>query len=195
MTRLLTPLGKHSGRPACLAASVLLLQALGNPASAQLLAANTPAQSTPAPTRASSILLKTLLKQWESEYHATIFYESTLVDNKRVPVPAETASSLAERLAIVLPQANLQFKELRENYFVVTSRTEKTALLSTTATAAPQDIPITGRVTDSKGEPLPGVTVLVKGTTTGASTDAEGRFSLNVPEGSTLVFSSVGYLR
>ena len=182
-----TPLGKRAARPAGLAAGVLLLQTLGLPASAQLLATTAAVQSVPAPT--ALVSLKTLLKQWENEYHATIFYESALVDNKRVAVPPETAASLAERLAAVLPAANLQFKELRPNYFVVTGRP------MTGAAAAPQDIPVTGRVTDSKGEPLPGVTVLVKGTTNGASTDADGRFSLNVPEGSTLVFSSVGFVR
>ena len=187
-----TPLGKRAARPASLAAGVLLLQALGLPASAQLLATTAAVQSTPA---ASLVSLKTLLKQWENEYHATIFYESALVENKRVPVPTDAGAPLAERLAAVLPAANLQFKELRPNYFVVTSRPVSAAGPAAAATAAPQDIPVTGRVTDSKGEPLPGVTVLVKGTTTGASTDADGRFALTVPESSTLVFSSVGFIR
>lgn len=194
MPTLLTPLSKHYGRPACLAASVLLLQAMGTPASAQLLATNVAVQSVPAPSRASSVSLKTLLQQWESEYHATIFYESALVDNKRVPMPTEAAATLAERLATVLPAAHLQFKELRPNYFVVTGQPVATTATGAAA-VAPQDIPVTGRVTDSKGEPLPGVTVLVKGTTNGASTDADGRFALSVPEGSTLIFSSVGFVR
>jgi TonB-linked SusC/RagA family outer membrane protein len=53
---------------------------------------------------------------------------------------------------------------------------------------------VSGRVLDqTTGEGLPGVTVLLKGTTTGISTNASGRYSLNVPEsGGTLVFSSVG---
>ncbi|PJJ52960.1 SusC/RagA family TonB-linked outer membrane protein [Hymenobacter chitinivorans] len=57
------------------------------------------------------------------------------------------------------------------------------------------DIQVSGRVTQSSGEPLPGVTVLVKGTTIGTSTNSDGTFVLNVPENSTLVFSYVGYLR
>ncbi|WP_201981159.1 SusC/RagA family TonB-linked outer membrane protein [Hymenobacter rubidus] len=60
---------------------------------------------------------------------------------------------------------------------------------------ARRDIPVTGRVTNAAGEGLPGVTVLVKGSTTGTSTDVNGGFSLTVPEGSTLVFSSVGFVR
>lgn len=52
---------------------------------------------------------------------------------------------------------------------------------------------VTGRVTDSSGEPLPGVTVAVKGTNLGSLTDMEGRFSIsNLPDGAVLVFSFVG---
>jgi TonB-linked SusC/RagA family outer membrane protein len=53
--------------------------------------------------------------------------------------------------------------------------------------------PITGRITDAKGEGLPGVTVLVKGTQTGTSTDVNGNFTLDAPDNATLVISSVGY--
>ncbi|TPG65940.1 SusC/RagA family TonB-linked outer membrane protein [Hymenobacter nivis] len=56
-------------------------------------------------------------------------------------------------------------------------------------------VPVSGRVTQPNGEGLPGVTVLVKGTTLGTNTDADGRFTINVPEGGTLVFSNVGYAR
>lgn len=52
---------------------------------------------------------------------------------------------------------------------------------------------ITGTVTDEKGNPVAGVTVIVKGTTLGNLTDASGKYILNnVPNGSTLVFSFVG---
>ncbi len=53
---------------------------------------------------------------------------------------------------------------------------------------------ITGTVTDASGMPLPGASILVKGTTTGAQTDFDGNFTLdNVPEDGTLVFSYVGF--
>jgi TonB-linked SusC/RagA family outer membrane protein len=57
------------------------------------------------------------------------------------------------------------------------------------------DVRVAGRVTQSNGEGLPGVTVVVKGSSLGTSTDASGNFSLEVPEGSVLVFSFVGYSR
>ncbi|MCG6190329.1 TonB-dependent receptor [Maribellus maritimus] len=55
---------------------------------------------------------------------------------------------------------------------------------------------VTGKVTDNNGQPLPGVTVLVKGTTNGTVTDADGQYILsNVPEDATLQFSFVGMLK
>ncbi|MGY3088844.1 TonB-linked SusC/RagA family outer membrane protein [Hymenobacter sp. UYAg731] len=58
-----------------------------------------------------------------------------------------------------------------------------------------QDRTVSGRVTDrSNGQGLPGATVLVKGTTIGASTNADGSFSLSVPaNATTLSISSVGF--
>ncbi len=52
---------------------------------------------------------------------------------------------------------------------------------------------VSGKVTDESGEPLPGVNVLIKGTTTGVQTDLDGNFRLSVEDGATLVFSYVGF--
>ncbi|WBO85332.1 SusC/RagA family TonB-linked outer membrane protein [Hymenobacter yonginensis] len=55
--------------------------------------------------------------------------------------------------------------------------------------------PVSGRVVDAKGEALPGVTVVVEGTTLGSATDANGNYTIpNVPAGPhTLVISSIGF--
>ncbi|MEX2592856.1 MAG: SusC/RagA family TonB-linked outer membrane protein, partial [Anditalea sp.] len=56
------------------------------------------------------------------------------------------------------------------------------------------DVEITGTVIDETGEPIPGVTVSVPGTTIGTATDLDGKYTLSVPEGSTLVFSFIGFI-
>lgn len=66
-----------------------------------------------------------------------------------------------------------------------------TLLVAVTAMA--QGHKVTGKVVDANGEPLIGVGVLVKGTTTGAATDLDGAFELNVPEGAVLEISAIGY--
>jgi TonB-linked SusC/RagA family outer membrane protein len=64
-------------------------------------------------------------------------------------------------------------------------------LLSTSAFA--QEKMVTGKVNDPSGQPLPGVTVLVKGTKKAVSTDFDGKYSVSVPSGGTLVFSYIGF--
>lgn len=60
-------------------------------------------------------------------------------------------------------------------------------------TSQAQDRQVSGKVNDENGAGLPGANVLVKGTTRGTNTDAEGNFSLNISGAATLIISSVGY--
>ncbi|WP_291967666.1 SusC/RagA family TonB-linked outer membrane protein [Maribacter sp.] len=55
-----------------------------------------------------------------------------------------------------------------------------------------QELKVSGTISDAQG-PLPGASVLVKGTTTGAQTDFDGNYSLTVNNGEVLVFSYIGY--
>ncbi|GAA0554627.1 TonB-dependent receptor [Chitinophaga japonensis] len=59
----------------------------------------------------------------------------------------------------------------------------------------PVDTPIrvSGRITDERGEPVPGATIRVKDTNTGTAADGAGNYSITVPQGSQLVISFLGY--
>lgn len=54
---------------------------------------------------------------------------------------------------------------------------------------------VTGTVTDEDGLPLPGVNIVIKGTTTGAQTDFDGYYIIEASQGDILVFSFIGYTR
>lgn len=56
-----------------------------------------------------------------------------------------------------------------------------------------QQSSVSGTVTDESGEPLPGVNVIEQGTTNGTSTDFDGNFSIEISDGATLEFSSMGF--
>ena len=56
-----------------------------------------------------------------------------------------------------------------------------------------QEKTVTGTITDNEGLPLPGVNVLVQGTSTGTQSDFDGNYSIEIAEGETLVFSYVGF--
>ncbi|MGB8191688.1 MAG: TonB-dependent receptor [Chitinophagaceae bacterium] len=77
--------------------------------------------------------------------------------------------------------------QLLENYLVVLKQ-------AGSAASEIPDIRISGRVTGPNNDPLPGVSVTIKGTQTGTTTDASGNFTIMVPdESAVLVFSYVGY--
>jgi TonB-linked SusC/RagA family outer membrane protein len=68
------------------------------------------------------------------------------------------------------------------------------SILSLCAHAQSGDIKIKGIVKDTKGLPLPGVSIKIKGTKAGGQTSLEGDFTLNAPANSTLVFTFIGFV-
>ena len=67
-------------------------------------------------------------------------------------------------------------------------------LLSAASTAFAQSVTVNGTVTDAAtGDPMSYASVVLKGTRTGVMTDLDGAYSITVPAGGTLVFSSIGY--
>lgn len=67
------------------------------------------------------------------------------------------------------------------------------AALLLTTNAFAQQKKITGKVIDETGMGVPGANVIIKGTTTGVATNIDGIYTLSVPQGSTLLFSFIGY--
>ena len=67
-------------------------------------------------------------------------------------------------------------------------------LLFQVVVLAQNNITVSGTVTDEQGQPLPGASVVLEGTTTGIQTDFDGNYTLdNVPGDGSLVFSYVGF--
>lgn len=66
-------------------------------------------------------------------------------------------------------------------------------MMTATLGALAKDVAVQGVVYGSGNETLPGVSVIVKGTSSGAATDIDGKFTINAPENSVLNFSYVGY--
>lgn len=78
---------------------------------------------------------------------------------------------------------NLTYKRLNKNLFAIISTIEEEK----------KQTEITGKVTSISGEPIPGATVLEKGTQNGVSTNSTGEYKITVEDGAVLVFSAVGY--
>jgi TonB-linked SusC/RagA family outer membrane protein len=83
------------------------------------------------------------------------------------------------------------------NYIVLKKEAKRSSSVLPDRPAAPQalDITLEGTVRDDQGMALPGVSIVLKGTQRGTTTNAQGEFTLNVPDKSAiLIFSFVGYL-
>ena len=93
----------------------------------------------------------------------------------------------ALKYALLLPVAGLLV--LSANAEAV-AETAENVVAHWTADEGP--VRMTGVVVDENGKPLPGVTVVIKGSMLGVATDAEGRFEIVSPEDKTLVFTYVG---
>lgn len=97
-------------------------------------------------------------------------------------------STLYEILSDLGARTGLSFKQVNFNINVARFKKEKKIEIVI------EDVNISGRVTDDEGNPLPGVNVIIKGTTNGTITSADGTYSINAPAQSILVFSFVGFL-
>ncbi len=102
--------------------------------------------------------------------------------------------SLADLLRFISKKADLRFKRVDETIHVYKKNSSKGVLSEHILIDDKRYAIISGRVTDETSEPLPGVNVVEKGTTNGTVTDPDGNYQISVPEGSTLVFSSIGYI-
>ncbi|HEX6194053.1 MAG TPA: SusC/RagA family TonB-linked outer membrane protein [Chitinophagaceae bacterium] len=117
-----------------------------------------------------------------------VYKDDILPKDKRIDIHVQDmpVDDVLERL---LENTPLTYRRLNGNLIVITKDANAA---KTTKTFA---IPITGRVTDNKGEPLVGVTVAEKGTTNGVTTREDGMFLINVSNpDATLVFSYIGFV-
>jgi TonB-linked SusC/RagA family outer membrane protein len=103
--------------------------------------------------------------------------------------------SISAKINIEVSDAGI--KEVLDKMFIGTDLTykilENNLIVVLSSTLALQDIKITGKITGASGEALSGVSVSLKGTSVGTTTDNNGVFTLTVPEKGTLVISYIGY--
>jgi len=128
--------------------------------------------------------IASVLNEIENISEFYFLYSSKLIDvEKKVNIEARN-EPIKDILTEILPE-NVRF--------VVSDHHIVLAPVELNSEAALQQNPVTGTVTDaSTGEPLPGVIVLVKGTTIGIYSGADGTYNIGVPQGATtLVFRSL----
>ena len=124
----------------------------------------------------------------EQQSNMQIAYDISSIDTDlRVDIKV-TGESVEEVLNKTLRDTDLSYR-IMDRYIIIAKNGNEYSFQA----MQQQPIKISGKVTDSSGSPLPGVTVVVKGTTIGSITDTDGDYMIpNAPEDGVLVFSFVG---
>ena len=183
------------------------------PTSAQAIAY----MSSPLTQHANPKKLDKILASLEKKFRVYFTFESEVVRNKFLQHDVEITEDLEETLLNILKPFGLKFRKISDRYYTIFARTQshpegnnsdtdrKTQGMNfgkhdsfyaslVTAPVKVLLLTVSGTVTDESQQSLPGVNVLEKGTTNGTTTDASGRFTLNLQdESSVLVFSFIGY--
>jgi TonB-linked SusC/RagA family outer membrane protein len=148
---------------------------------------STYSQSTRLTLDHRNITIKELLNQIEEKSDFVFLYKIAELDENRKVSLSLTNASIQEILNVVLKDQNLTY-DIYDRQVIIRKANQENK-----STFNQQPKSITGKVTDSSGDPLPGVTVLIKGTVTGTITGQDGRYTLgNVPPNSVIIFSFVG---
>lgn len=131
--------------------------------------------------------VKEVLRNIEKQSEFVFMYSEKLIDvNREVSVTVKN-KKISEVLDELFAGTEVSYRV--KDHFVLLTTPE----VSGSDLMAQQQKSVSGKVIDSGGQPLPGVTVVVKGTTQGTVTNADGDYSItNIPENATLVFSFVG---
>jgi hypothetical protein len=123
-----------------------------------------------------------ILSDIEKQADYRFLFNSRLKDLKQKVTVTFNNAPISDVLKKLFAGTSLTYVELDNNLVAIRS-----------AGANDADITVSGKITNADGAAIPGVSVRLKGSTTGTSSSTDGSYSITVPDNATLVFSSVGY--
>lgn len=126
-----------------------------------------------------------VLKEIEENSNFRFFYQREQVDVERIISINSRENSVEEILTSIFKEEEIKYKVLDNDLILLTTENKSFSEVLSQL----QQKKVTGTISDMDGLPLPGVTVNVKGTTTGTVSNSDGVYALDVPEDAILVFS------
>ncbi|MGN0190071.1 MAG: secretin and TonB N-terminal domain-containing protein, partial [Candidatus Cryptobacteroides sp.] len=143
------------------------------------------AQNTRLTINVTDVPVAAVIDQIEQQSGYYFIYSKNVIDENRTVSLKVKDASLKEVLNSLFAETGIAWK-IEKKQIVLSRKTESASV--------PVSRIVSGRVLeDSNGLPMQGVTVMIEGTTTGTSTDGDGRFSLKVTDGATIRISSIGF--
>ena len=149
---------------------------------------NLQAQDTQITLNARNTPVREVLKMIEAKSSYHFAYNNKLINVTRKVDVAVVNEKIGNILKEIFANTDVTFTVM-DSQIILASAKE----MGTPATQKSSTDKVSGKVTDETGQPLPGVTILVKGTSVGTNTDANGSYHINnLPKNSILKFSFVG---
>ncbi len=154
------------------------------------LSASTYSQSKKFDLAVENVSYRKIVKEIKKKSEFRFLYNSEVI-NELPNMTIEVKNQMVEEiLDLLLLKHGLEYEIDDKTITIREAKTERVANSSQKEVM----VEVTGTVKDAdSGEPLPGVNVVVKGTTIGSVTDRDGVYGLNVDEGAILSFSYIGY--
>jgi len=156
----------------------------------QGIAANSYSQNTKLSFKLNDAKVKDVLNVIEEKSEFYFLFNSKLVDVERKVDINVSNQQVDKILSSLFNGTNVGYTVMDRQIIL-----QPTVGVSESMTSMQQQIKVSGKITDATtNETLPGVNIVVKGTTTGTLTDLDGSYTINVPSRkTTLIFSFVGY--
>ena len=159
----------------------------------QLNANNSYAQKFVSIKMENASIVSVFEKIEESTDYNILYKDSTLDLNKKISVDVEKIK-IDDLMDLILAESNISYEIRRKLIVLVGKENEPEITVSRTVKTLNLDfINVTGTVMDENNSPLPGVSIVIKGTIKGVSTDFDGNYAIDASQGSILVFSYMGY--
>jgi TonB-dependent starch-binding outer membrane protein SusC len=142
--------------------------------------------------------LRDILSQIEKQAEIKFVYSTKIKSNQRLTLNV-SKRKLSTVLDEILKPIAIEYEVIENRILLKKSKYERSLLPNeeeqVTAVSQPIELPITGTVKDEKGVTMAGVSIVIKGTSRGTTTDGNGNFKIDVPDkNTTLIISYVGYL-
>ena len=137
--------------------------------------------------------LEYVLNKIEEQTKVMFVFSPKLIQSNRLVTISKSKEKLSAVLNELGSNLHLEYEVAGDKVLLKRQLSDKAGLESENSTPDIAPVPITGKITNSKGEPLSGASVVVKNKSGGTSTNANGVFTINADEGDVLVITIIGY--
>lgn len=147
--------------------------------------------------KTESLEIRQVLRQIEKQADVKFVYSTNSIQGRSTVSARQLQGSLNHVLDQLLTPLNVSYEVVGNSRILLRKKSDPQSAnpFRSTMNDLIADRTVTGKVTDEKGDGLPGVNILIVGSQQGTSTDQNGQFQLNVPDGNvTLRFSFIGYV-